>query len=203
MILRDAVPGTADVDAVAWDLETATGGMFSIMLGSRWEDVLRPVIATPGHAWSLARARIAEADDQVAGVLLGGPAQVPEPEGSLGLGWGVTRLRLTAVGLAFGPFLAFMSRHDPGEWYVTAVSVKEEMRGRGVGAALLEDAVSRAQGLGMRSIALDVDAKNSGARRLYEHHGFIVTGTSPSAWLAGGVRVQRMRRMLQTPTSDE
>ena len=46
MILRDAVPGTADVDAVAWDLETATGGMFSIMLGSRWEDVLRPVIAT-------------------------------------------------------------------------------------------------------------------------------------------------------------
>ena len=203
MILRDAVPGTADVDAVAWDLETATGGMFSIMLGSRREDVLRSVIATPGHAWSLARARIAEADDQIAGVLLGGPAQVPEPEGSLGLGWGVTRLRLTAVGLAFAPFLAFMSRHDPGEWYVTAVSVKEEMRGRGVGAALLKDAVSRAQGLGMRSIALDVDAKNSGARRLYEHLGFIVTGTSPSAWLAGGVRVQRMRRMLQTPTSDE
>lgn len=201
MILRDA--DTADVDAVAWDLETATGAMFSIMLGSRWESVLRPVIATAGHAWSVERARIAEVDGQLAGVLLGGPAQVPEPDASLGLGWGATRLRMTAVGIAFQPFLAFMAHHDPGEWYVTAVSVKEGMRGRGVGGALLDDAVKRAEDLGMDSIALDVDATNAGARRLYEHHGFVVTGTSPRAWLAGGVRVQRMRRMLQTAQSSE
>lgn len=203
VILRDAVTDAADVDAVAWDLETATGGMFSVMLGSHWQDVLRPVIATPGHAWSVERARIAEVDDQNAGVLLGGPAQVPEPDATLGVRWGATRLRMTAVGLAFQPFLSFMSRHDAGEWYVTAVSVKEEMRGRGVGAALLDDAVSRAESLGMQSIALDVDAKNAGARRLYEHLGFVVTGISPPAWLAGGVRVQRMRRMLQTAGSSE
>ena len=203
MILRDAVTDAADVDAVAWDLETASGGMFSIMLGSRWESILRLVISTPGHAWSVERARIAEEDGQVAGVLLGGDARTPEPDSSLGLGWGLTRLRLTGVGIAFHPFLSFMQQHDDDEWYVTAVSVKEGMRGRGVGAALLEDAVSRARALGKRSIALDDDKKNAGARRLYEQHGFVVTGISPSAWLAGGVRVQRMRRMLQTAASSE
>jgi ribosomal protein S18 acetylase RimI-like enzyme len=203
VILRDAIPGTADARAVAWDLETATDRMFSLMLGSRWEPLLTAVVAQPGHAWSVERARVAEGDGELLGVLLGGPADTPEPDDSLGLPWGLTRLRLMAVGMAFQPFLSFMHHHDPGEWYVTAVSVTPEARGRGVGAALLEDAVARARDAGMASIALDVDAKNSGARRLYERHGFVVTGTSSAAWLAGGVRVQRMRRILQTAQSSE
>ena len=203
MILRDAVPGTADARAVAWDLETATEGMFSVMLGSRWQQILTAVIDQPGHAWSVERARIAEGDGELRGVLLGGPAGIPEPDDSLGLPWGLTRVRLTAVGVAFQPLLSFMHHHDPGEWYVTAVSVTPEARGEGVGAALLDDAVARARDEGMTSIALDVDAKNSGARRLYERHGFVVTGTSSPAWLARGVRVQRMRRMLQTARSSE
>jgi ribosomal protein S18 acetylase RimI-like enzyme len=196
--LRDGVPGTADARAVAWDLETATDRMFSIMLGSRWEQILTSVVDQPGHAWSANRARIAEGNGELLGVLLGGRADTPEPDDSLDLPWGLTRLRLAAVGVAFEPFLSFMNHHDQGEWYVTAVSVKPEARGRGVGTALLEDAVARSRDAGMTSIALDVDAKNSGARRLYERHGFVVTGISSVAWLAGGVRVQRMRRMLQT-----
>ena len=96
-----------------------------------------------------------------------------------------------------------MSRHEPGEWYITAVSVKPEARGRGVGARLLEDAVTRARAEGATSVTLDVDASNSGARRLYERHGFVVTGISSSAWLMGGVRVQRMRRVLHTGTPSE
>ena len=203
MMLRDALPDTADARAIAWDLETATAGMFSIMVGSRWEQILMRVITQPGHAWSLDRARIAEADGEVLGVLLGAPADTPEPASSLGLAWGWTRLRLTAAAIAFRPFTSFMSRHDPGEWYVTAVSVKPEARGRGVGSLLLDDAVARAREAGAMSITLDVDAKNSGARRLYERHGFVVVDESPTAWLAGGVRVQRMRRMLPTGASSE
>lgn len=203
VLLRDARRDSEDETAVAWDLETATDGMFSIMLGSKWEDTLRAVVAPPGHAWSVDRARIAEIDGSTVGVLLGGPATIPEPADDLGLPWGWTRLRLLAVGMACQPFLSFMSRHEPGEWYITAVSVKPEARGRGVGAALLEDAVTRARADGATSVTLDVDASNSGARRLYERHGFVVTGTSSSAWLMGGVRVQRMRRVLHTGTPSE
>jgi ribosomal protein S18 acetylase RimI-like enzyme len=191
VLIRDA--RATDAPLIAWDLETATGKMFSIMLGGGWESVLTRVVSTPGHAWSVAQARIAEVDDQPVGVILSGPAQLPAPADSLGLPWGWTRLRATIVGFAFLPFLSFMKHHAPGEWYVTALSVKPEARGHGVGGALLRDAAQQARAGGMSSVTLDVDEKNTGARRLYEREGFALVATSKPAWLAGGVRVQRMR----------
>lgn len=200
VILRDAQPGPTDEGAVAWDLETATDHMYSIKLGSRWEATLRAVVAQPGHAWSVERARIAEIDGSMAGVLLGAPAETSMPENSLGLAWGWTRLRLSAVSLSGRPFLTFMSKHAPGEWYITAVSVTPEARGRGVGAELLNDAITRARDAGATSVTLDVDDRNVDARRLYERYGFTVTAASPPARLWGGVRVYRMRLALASGT---
>ena len=189
--VRDA--GVDDASLVAWDLETATDRMFSLMLGARWEQILTRVVRTSGHAWSLKHARVADAGGKPLGVILSGPSDLPPPHDAFGLPWGWTRLRLTAVGLACQPFLSFMERHGAGEWYITAISVKPEARGQGVGTALISDAVARARAAGMTSVTLDVDAKNTGARRLYEREGFVVQATSPTAWLMGGVRVQRMR----------
>ena len=189
--VRDA--GVDDASLVAWDLETATDRMFSLMLGARWEQILTRVVRTPGHAWSLEHARVADAGGKPLGVILSGPSDLPPPDDAFGLPWGWTRLRLTAVGLACQPFLSFMERHGAGEWYITAISVKPEARGQGVGTALISDAVARARAAGITSVTLDVDAKNTGARRLYEREGFVVQATSPTAWLMGGVRVQRMR----------
>ena len=189
--VRDA--GVDDASLVAWDLETATDRMFSLMLGARWEQILTRVVRTSGHAWSLKHARVADAGGKPLGVILSGPSDLPPHDDAFGLPWGWTRLRLTAVGLACQPFLSFMERHGAGEWYITAISVKPEARGQGVGTALISDAVARARAAGMTSVTLDVDAKNTGARRLYEREGFVVQATSPTAWLMGGVRVQRMR----------
>lgn len=108
VILRDAQRGPVDEAVVAWDLETATDQMYSIKLGSRWEATLRAVVAQPGHAWSVERARIAEIDGSMVGVLLGAPATTPKPDDSLGLAWGWTRLRLWAVSLSGRAFLNFM-----------------------------------------------------------------------------------------------
>jgi ribosomal protein S18 acetylase RimI-like enzyme len=170
--------------------------MFSMMLGGRWESVLTDVVSVPGHSWSIAQARIAEVDGQPVGVLISGPAQLPAPPDSLGLPWGWTRLRSTIVGIAFQPFLSFMKHHEPDEWYVTAVSVMPEARGHGVGSALLRDATDQARAAGMSSLALDVDKDNETARRLYLREGFDLIATSRAAWLAGGIRVQRMAKAL-------
>lgn len=191
VLIRDAEP--ADAPLVAWDLETATDRMFSLLLGARWETALTQVVSSPGHAWSLEHARIAETNGKPLGVILSGPASTPEPADSLGLPWGWTRLRSSVVGFAFLPFLSFMKHHEPGEWYVTAVSVIPEARGHGVGAALLRDAAEQARAAGMTSVALDVDEKNVTAQRLYQREGFTLVASSPRAWLAGGIRVQRMR----------
>lgn len=190
--IRDAEP--ADAHLVAWDLETATDRMFSIMLGGRWEAILTRAVSEPGTSWSIARARVAEVGGSPVGVILSGPADEPAPSDSLGLPWGWTRLRSSIVGFTFMPFLSFMKHHEPGEWYVTAVSVMPEARGHGVGAALLRDAAEQARAAGMTSVTLDVDEKNVTAQRLYQREEFTLVASSPRAWLAGGIRVLRMRK---------
>jgi ribosomal protein S18 acetylase RimI-like enzyme len=188
--IRDAQP--ADAPLIAWDLETATDRMFSIMLGADWEAVLIRAVSIPGHAWSVALARIAEIDGRAVGVILSGPAQSPPPSLEMPRAW--TRLRAAVIGFAFRPFLSFMKHHESGEWYITAVSVMPEARGHGVGAALLRDAAEQARAAGMASVTLDVDKKNHTARRLYAREGFALVASSPRAWLAGGIQVLRMRK---------
>jgi ribosomal protein S18 acetylase RimI-like enzyme len=194
---------TDDAPLVAWDLETATDRMFSFMLGTRWEQILIRVVCTPGHAWSLEHALIAEIEGKPLGVILSAPSSVPEPDDAFGLPWGWTRIRLTVVGFVFRPFLSLMRQHGVGAWHITAVSVMPEARGQGVGSLMISDAIVRARAAGMTSVTLDVDVQNTGACRLYERDGFEVQATSRTAWLAsaffpvslfaGGVRVQRMR----------
>lgn len=152
-----------DAPLVAWDLETATDRMFSFMLGARWEQILTGVVSTPGHAWSLEHARIAEVEGKPLGVILSAPSAVPEPDEAFGLPWGWTRMRLTVVGVAFRPFLSLMRQHGAGAWHITAVSVMSQARGQGVGSAMIGDAVERARAAGITSITLDVDVQNTGA----------------------------------------
>jgi ribosomal protein S18 acetylase RimI-like enzyme len=192
-----------DAPLVAWDLETATDRMFSFMLGARWEQILIRVVNTPGHAWSIENARIAEIEGKPVGVILSGPSAVPEPDEAFGLPWGWTRMRLSAVGFIFRPFLSLMRQHGAGAWHITAVSVVPDARGKGVGSAMISYAIEHARAAGMTSVTLDVDVHNAVARRLYEREGFEVHATSRTALLAsaffrislfaGGVRVQRMR----------
>ena len=50
--------------------------------------------------------------------------------------------------------------------------VDERFRGRGVGRALLEYAAALAKARGLRSVELQVNARNDGAREMYERCGF-------------------------------
>jgi GNAT superfamily N-acetyltransferase len=54
-------------------------------------------------------------------------------------------------------------------------------RGRGLGGALLADALTRALHAEIAAWALLVDAKDDAASRFYHHHGFIALPDSPHA----------------------
>jgi len=68
---------------------------------------------------------------------------------------------------------------DPEAGYLISMWVAPEARGRGVGAALVEEVVAWARGSGLRRIYLDVGLHNAAARRLYERMGFVATGAMP------------------------
>jgi ribosomal protein S18 acetylase RimI-like enzyme len=67
---------------------------------------------------------------------------------------------------------------DTAAAYLISLWVAPEVRGRGVGEALVREVVAWAQGRGLQRLALDVGVHNAAARRLYERHGFVATGVT-------------------------
>jgi ribosomal protein S18 acetylase RimI-like enzyme len=60
----------------------------------------------------------------------------------------------------------------PGTWYVNVLATYPESRGRGIGSELLSIAEGIAARLSKRALSIIVADTNTGARRLYEHHGY-------------------------------
>lgn len=69
---------------------------------------------------------------------------------------------------------------------IRGLAVAEEVRGRGVGRALVRAAVQEARDRGARRITLRVLGHNTTARVLYESEGFLVEGVLPEEFLLGG-----------------
>lgn len=59
------------------------------------------------------------------------------------------------------------------------LAVDQAFKGKGLGAALLADALGRAARAEIAAYALLVDAKDEAAAAFYRHHGFIVFPSSP------------------------
>jgi ribosomal protein S18 acetylase RimI-like enzyme len=69
---------------------------------------------------------------------------------------------------------------------IRGLAVLDEVRGRGVGRALVRAAVEEARGLGARRLTLRVLGHNTPARALYESEGFVVEGVLPEEFLLDG-----------------
>lgn len=75
---------------------------------------------------------------------------------------------------------------DEGE--IANICTAPEVRGQGVGGALLDDALGIADASGVDAVYLEVRTSNTAARRLYEGRGFLMVG--------------RRRSYYQHPTED-
>lgn len=72
-------------------------------------------------------------------------------------------------------FCAFWLVFD--EIHINNVAILPELRGRGIGTALMQHVVAEARRLGAKRATLEVRASNEGARKLYERLGFYVAAT--------------------------
>lgn len=189
--LRPARPDQGDAQAYATYLNTAAHGFFGELFGRDWRSVIADVSMVSGHELSLANVVIAEVDGRIVGSCAGGE-DAPIPLGLLvrSLGWRTPRA--AAVWAAGFPTTAWLTKPEPGDWYLQSIAVDADMRGTGVGTALFADAVARARAAGARRMVLDVRVGNDRAKRLYEHLGMVVIGRSPGPTLPGVHRVERM-----------
>lgn len=79
--------------------------------------------------------------------------------------------------------------------YVANLGVAPALRGRGIGACLLQAQMTQARAAGKRKLALDVAENNPDAQRLYERLGLRVIRESDFEASRNGRRLPRSRRM--------
>lgn len=175
-----------DAAAVARLIYLTSPAGFKLFGGSE-ERGLRLIEAgfgTTGTDCSREVITIAELDGELAGVM----AAFPTPEGD------ERRRRFVRLARRRRPpwrwpriwlLARHGGRHAPtppaASLYIDSLATAERFRRRGVAAALLEEAERIARERGLPAIALDTRASNTGARALYDRHGYEVTAEVPAS----------------------
>jgi ribosomal protein S18 acetylase RimI-like enzyme len=117
--------------------------------------------------FSIRNALIAEAEGEVAGLLLGyllpDPYDMPD---------------LATLSEAMKPLLRLEAR-VPGSWYLNILAVYPEFRRVGMGRMLLEVAVELARSAGVRVISLIAASENHRAVSVYTKAGFKILDRVP------------------------
>lgn len=189
--LRPARHDEGDALAYAGFLNTAAGGFFTQLFGGSWRRIIARVALVPGHELSLENVVFAEVGGRAVGSCAGG-AQGSIPAGLIVRAAGWNAVRAAGVWVAGLPTTSWLTKREPGDWYLQSLAVLDDQRGDGVGTDLFADALARAQEAGARRMVLDVRVGNDGAQRLYERLGMVVLAESPGPTLPGVHRVRRM-----------
>jgi len=188
VFLEPFSPDRHSIEEVAGLIYDTEPVYFPLVFGRDRKKALSTIehlIQAGGNAFGRENITCAVRAGRVAGVLV---MQAPDAPG--------LREEFFAVARAAGPVIAarfllaellIFSPHylrrttEPG-YYISSLSVVPAERGRGVGAALVEDAVRKVRSRGGKTIALNVIAPNPPAVRLYERAGFRTVSTH-RAWV--------------------
>jgi ribosomal protein S18 acetylase RimI-like enzyme len=159
--------GQRDDAAVLADLVNCAGEGLPIYLwgklaaaGQTGWDVGRTRAARDEGSFSYRNATLIEHDGRVAGCLIGYVIPLlPAPVSS----------EMPAM---FVP-MQELENAAPATWYVNVLSVLPTHRNRGMGSDLLRLADETGRALGQNGMSVIVSDANTGARRLYEKHGYM------------------------------
>ncbi len=88
--------------------------------------------------------------------------------------------------------------HVVDELHVLHVATAPDVRRRGVGSALVVEAISYAKENAVRLCLLEVRRSNEAAIRLYEKHGFVVENVRPKYYSDNDEDALEMWRVLPT-----
>jgi len=104
----------------------------------------------------------------------------------------------TQTGHALYGFLS--ARVSAQELHINNIGVHESARRRGIGDALMQEAVTTAIRQGARAAILEVRAGNVAAQSLYRRYGFEVVGRRRQYYRAPPEDALLMRASLKSPT---
>jgi len=178
--LRDANPLYEEGVVFARYLD-AIAPFYRVMLGRRVADIIARAFTQPRHDLSYQNTIFAERDGAIVGMISGyaterhrrsvGP---PLREAARGR---ALRMRIMARLMARQQW--FLGTYSNGDFYIQGFAVDENLRGQGIGSALMDAMEQRARAGGSKRLILNVGAKNEGARSLYDRRGMTVEAGWP------------------------
>ena len=193
---RPAAPTPDDGLLFAEFANDIARGAFAKLFGREYDRILARSFVEPHHEMSYQTTTFAEHEGSVVGMVsayVPGPDAPPpwdhlrlEPGGQLRRGLAVAMLR--SVKRSF-------TNHDDDSYYVHFLGVTARYRGNGIGTCLMKAAESRAREAGVARFRLDVEGRNSGARRLYERFGLRVVSRYPRLALIPPIVLGMMKEL--------
>ncbi len=167
--LRAAKPTMDEGLAFARYLDEAAEGFFRFMLGRHAQDIIATAFLQPDHDLSHQNVTFAEHEDAVVGMVSGYTAKQHRASSRHPLkeAAGKRNLRMRIVLILFAPLMRIIDSIADEDFYLQAIAVDKELRGAGLGSILMDHLEGQACSSGSTRLALDVSAKNEGARRLY------------------------------------
>lgn len=198
ILLRAAKPTFEDGLAFARYLDQAAEGYFRVMLGRRAGQVIATAFAQPDHDLSYENVTFAERNDLIVGMASAYTAErhrrssfQPLEEAA-----GRRNLRMTIVRALFAPMMRIIDSTDEEDFYLLAIAVDEDLRGQGVGSALVDSVEERARASGSKRLSLDVSARNEKTVRFYDGRGMTIASRWPKRLPLPGLTFYRMTKPL-------
>jgi ribosomal protein S18 acetylase RimI-like enzyme len=196
--LRAAKPTMDEGLAFARYLDEAAEGFFRFMLGRHTQDIIATAFLQPDHDLSHQNVTFAEHEDAVVGMVSGYTAKQHRASSRRPLkeAAGKRNLRMRIVLILFAPLMRIIDSIADEDFYLQAIAVDKELRGAGLGSILMDHLEGRARSSGSTRLALDVSAKNEGARRFYKRRGMTVESQWPKRLPIRALKFHRMTKML-------
>jgi len=179
-------------------LDQAAEGFFRFMLGRRSVDIIATAFTQPGHDLSYQNVTFAEREKIIVGMVSGYTAEQHQRSSDHPLKQAAGRfnLQMIVVSTLFAPLFRIIDTIADSDFYIQAMAVDKELRGEGVGSALMDFVEDNARAYGSTRLSLDVSAGNQGAHKLYEHRGMTVESQWPKHLAIPGVKFFRMVKAL-------
>lgn len=184
--------------------QIASDGFFTILFGSRANDVLEAMFRQPDNDNSHVHSTFLLDVETIAGMLHAYSAHEAKAR-AWRTAWLYLRfarwqvLRALAVATRFGSMLEFVGGNlQPKDLYIAMLALYPSYRGRGYGKRLLKEAERLAHEQGCTRLTLDVEAGNSVARAAYAAAGFQQIDASNEVRLDGETfRLLRLAKFVE------
>ena len=198
LVIRKAGPSFEEGLAFARYADEITEGYLRFMFGPQVLSILAEAYGHPNHEYSYQNVVFAEQDNRLVGMASGYTINQHHhfDERPLQPIAGYNSRRVKAVKFLSSPLIQILKNIPAETYYLLFIGVDKEMRGKGVGALLLEAVEQTARSAGAARLSLDVSAKNAGAKKLYEKNGMSLQSQWPKHFSLGGFSLLRMTKQL-------